>query len=346
MDDHTRSGPVTDFLVHLNCLSDANQYENTSSCFTNNMKPPILLPYHTAYEVGLSNIYFKQDFYQILANDKDSAIQVIFYKVKKEPISDKPALNQPPSNDDDDTSNVDDNISNTNDSNIETNTEIKLSETHKLTILDQKIIETFYPSINLTDDIVRVLDEYNKQAETLIFHYDELNMKITPKFSDRYMVHLLGKHNLVQEWISPDTNEYLLVALKFGRVVGNYLGFYPNKPLFVKTDPRLYFDHESKNSKVIKPLAGFGQEKIIPIANIFVYTNIVKRSRTGSQSSNLLEVVPFNTFSKNNSITIYKEVSQFDIQYIKIQLADEYGKNIPFLDNTYVAVDLHFRPKI
>ena len=59
MDDHTRSGPVTDFLVHLNCLSDANQYENTSSCFTNNMKPPILLPYHTAYEVGLSNIYFK-----------------------------------------------------------------------------------------------------------------------------------------------------------------------------------------------------------------------------------------------------------------------------------------------
>ena len=186
MDDHTRSGPVTDFLVHLNCLSDANQYENTSSCFTNNMKPPILLPYHTAYEVGLSNIYFKQDFYQILANDKDSAIQVIFYKVKKEPISDKPAPNQPPSNDDDtsNVSNVDDNISNTNDSNIETNTEIKLSETHKLTILDQKIIETFYPSINLTDDIVRVLDEYNKQAETLIFHYDELNMKIIEKFSD------------------------------------------------------------------------------------------------------------------------------------------------------------------
>ena len=346
MDDHTRSGPVTDFLVHLNCLSDANQYENTSSCFTNNMKPPILLPYHTAYEVGLSNIYFKQDFYQILANDKDSAIQVIFYKVKKEPISDKPAPNRSPSNDDDDTSNVDHNISNTNDSNIETNTEIKLSETHKLTILDQKIIETFYPSINLTDDIVRVLDEYNKQAETLLFHYDELNMKIIEKFSDKYMIRLLAKHNLVQEWITLDTDEYLLAALKFGRVVGNYLGFYPNKPLFVKTDPRLYFDHESKNSKVIKPLAGFGQEKIIPIANIFVYTNIVKRSRTGSQSSNLLEVVPFNTFSKNNSITIYKEVSQFDIQYIKIQLADEYGKNIPFLDNTYVAVDLHFRPKI
>ena len=53
MDDHTRSGPVTDFfLVHLNCLSDANQYENTSSCFADNMKPPILLPHHAAYEAG------------------------------------------------------------------------------------------------------------------------------------------------------------------------------------------------------------------------------------------------------------------------------------------------------
>ena len=81
-------------------------------------------------------------------------------------------------------------------------------------------------------------------------------------------------------------------------------------------------------------------------SNIYVYTNIVKRSQTGSQTTNLLEVVPFNTFSKNNSITIYKELSQFDIQYIKIKLTDKYGTNIPFLDNTYVAVDLHFRPKI
>ena len=359
MDDHTRSGPVTDFLAHLNCLSDADQCENTSSCFSNNMKPPILLPYHTAYEVGLSNIYFKQDFYQILANDKDSAIQVIFYKVKKEPISDKPHPNQPPTNVGDNTSNetnADDNTSNenggasnSNDSNIETNTEIKLSKTHKLSILDQKIVDTLYPSINLTDDIVRVLDEYNSQAETPIFYYDELNMKIAPTISKSYLHHLVNKHGLIKSnWFSPHGDEYFLVALKFGRVVGNYLGFYPNKAFFVVGDDRLklIFDKESRNSMVIKPFAGFGLEKVIPITNIFVYTNIVKRSRTGSQSSNLLEVVPFNTFSKNNSITIYKEVSQFDIQYIKIQLADEYGKNIPFLDNTYVAVDLHFRPKI
>ena len=72
----------------------------------------------------------------------------------------------------------------------------------------------------------------------------------------------------------------------------------------------------------------------------------MKRSRTGSQSTNLLEVIPITSFSKNNSITVYKEISQSDIQHIKIHLADEYGKNIPFLDKTYVAVDLHFRQKI
>ena len=83
MDDHSRSSPATDFVVHVNCLSDAIQYGNTSSSFTNNMKPSILLPYHTPYEVALSNIYFKQDFYQILAGDEDSSVQVVFYIVKK-----------------------------------------------------------------------------------------------------------------------------------------------------------------------------------------------------------------------------------------------------------------------
>ena len=82
MDDHSRSSPATDFVVHVNCLSDAIQYGNTSSSFINNMKPPILLPYHTPYEVALSNIYFKQDFYQILANEEESAIQFVFCILK------------------------------------------------------------------------------------------------------------------------------------------------------------------------------------------------------------------------------------------------------------------------
>ena len=116
-------------------------------------------------------------------------------------------------------------------------------------------------------------------------------------------------------------------------------------PYFVRCETNR-IDIKSLNVLVTKPSHSFESVIAKPISNIFVYTNIVKRSRTGSDSSNLLEVVPFNTFSKNNSITIYKELSQFDIQYIKIHLTDNYGSNIPFLDNTYVAVDLHFRPKI
>ena len=340
MDDHSRSSPATDFVVHVNCLSDAIQYGNTSSSFTNNMKPSILLPYHTPYEVALSNIYFKQDFYQILAGDEDSSVQVVFYIVKKEL---KPA--PPPEDSEETLLNSGTIVSNVESEGTLPNSDIiVLSATDKLTVLDQKVVDTITPSINLTDDIKAVVDEYNKQ--TPIFEYDELNMKITPKLNEAYLIGLIQKHNLFPNWYSPDSGNHMLVALKFGRVVGNYFGFYPNKPLFIDYDKSLDIDLESRNSKVIKPFPGFGQETSIPITNIFVYTNIVKRSRTGSQSSNLLEVVPFNTFSKNNSITIYKELSQFDIHYIKIRLTDEYGKNIPFLDNTYVAVDLHFKPKI
>ena len=323
MDDHSRSSPATDFVVHVNCLSDAIQYENTSSSFTNNMKPPILLPYHTPYEVALSNIYFKQDFYQILAGDEDSSVQVVFYIVKKEL---KPASPKDSEGIDSDTT--------------------VLSLPYNLKVVDQKVADTITPSINLTDDIKAVVDEYNKQGQTTIFEYDELNTKIIPHLDQEYLIGLINKLNIVPNWYSPDSDNHFLVALKFGRTVGNYFGFYPNKPLFVDNDTKLNINLEFRNSKVIKPFAGFGQESSTPITNIFVYTNIVKRSRTGSQSSNLLEVVPFNTFSKNNSITIYKELSQFDIHHIKIRLTDEYGKNIPFLDNTYVAVDLHFKPKI
>ena len=135
------------------------------------------------------------------------------------------------------------------------------------------------------------------------------------------------------------------MGIIFGRLIGNYLGYRANSPVMVKSDAldKTIF---SSNVHVMKPPMGYGDEKTYPISNIFVYTNIVKRSRAGSQYTNLLEVIPFNAFSKQNSVTIYKDVSLYDIQSIKIHLTDEFGKSIPFLDNTYVGVDLHFRPKI
>ena len=319
MDDRSRSSSATDFAVYLNCLSDSEQYDNKSSYFTNNMNPPILLPFHTPYEVGLSNIYFKEDFYQLLANEEESCIQIVFYVLKSNPINNTSVSNP---------------INNTSANSIE--------------IIDQKILDTVYPSINLIGDTKSIINEYNKQFQHQLMQYDELSMKINYNMSTKHSHYLVDKNNLNQsDWfdLNLEDEKYGAMALRFGRKIANYLGFYPNKPFFLNCEGT-QIKIELLNAQTTMATHSF--ESIIsnPISNIFVYTNIVNRSRTGSQNTNLLEVIPFNTFSKKNSITIYKEVSQYDIQYIKIQLTDEYGKNIPFLDNTYVAVELHFRPKI
>ena len=321
MDDRSRSGPASDFFVHLNCLSDSELYNNKSSCFTNNMKPPILLPFHTPYEVALSNIYFKQEFYQLLANEEESSIQLIFYilKCKASKAGDEASANS---------------VENFGSENVE--------------VIDKKILDKVYPSKNLIGDTKSILNEYNKQFQHQLMQYDELNMKISYNITSEHFHYLVDLNNLPDSnWFDLDLGDekYGAFAVKFGRKIAYYLGYYPDKPFFLRCESK-QIDIELLNALATKPSSSFESKILNPISNIFVYTNIVKRSRTGSQTTNLLEVVPFNTFSKNNSITIYKELSQFDIQYIKIQLTDEYGTNIPFLDNTYVAVDLHFRPKI
>ena len=318
MDDRSRSGPASDFFVHLNCLSDSELYNNKSSSFTNTMNPPILLPFHTPYEVALSNIYFKKDFYQILANTEESAIQIVFYIFTIRPSVEVSAY---------------------------TNEKVG---PENLEIIDQKTFDKVYPSINLKSDTKSIINEYNKQFRYPFMEYNELNMKIDYNLSTDHLRYLVTKNGLnASDWFELDLsdNKYGAIALKFGRKIGDYLGYYPDKPFFLRCEGKK-ISVNLLNTLSTKPSFRLASEISNPISNIFVYTNIVKRSRTGSQTTNLLEVVPFNTFSKNNSITIYKELSKFDIQFIKIQLTDEIGSLIPFLDNTYVAVDLHFRPKI
>ena len=74
--------------------------------FTNNMNPSILLPYHTPYEVALSNIYFKKDFYPIIANDEDSSIQVVFYKLLKHSTPDSEGDNSIQTDDSEDNQSI------------------------------------------------------------------------------------------------------------------------------------------------------------------------------------------------------------------------------------------------
>ena len=253
-----------------------------------------------------------------MANTEESAIQIVFYVFTIRPSAEVSAY---------------------------TNEKVG---PENLEIIDQKTFDKVYPSINLKSDTKSIINEYNKQFRHPFMEYNELNMKIDYNLSKEHLRYLVTKNNLnASDWFELDLsdNKYGAIALKFGRKIADYLGYYPDKPFFLRCEGNK-ISVNLLNALSTKPSFSLASEISNPISNIFVYTNIVKRSRTGSQTTNLLEVVPFNTFSKNNSITIYKELSQFDIQYIKIQLTDEIGSLIPFLDNTYVAVDLHFRPKI
>ena len=276
MDDRSRSTSATDFAVQLNCLSDSEQYNNKSSYFTNNMNPPILLPFHTPYEVGLSNIYFKEDFYRLVANDEDSCIQIHFYILSsKTSSSSLPDI-------------------------VESTKPFLDNDGNENIVVDQKILQKVYPSINLIDDIKAVIDEYNNQFEYQLMQYDELNIEIKYNLTKEHIYQLMHKHSIARSgWFSLvlDDDKYGAIALKFGRKIANYFGYYPNRPLFLYCESN-HFDLKTLNQHVIKSLLRFGSEISNPISNIFVYTNIVKRSRTGSQNTNLLEVIPFNTFSK------------------------------------------------
>ena len=42
-------------------------------------------------------------------------------------------------------------------------------------IIDQKIVDIIIPSINLTGDIIDLVKEYNRAAQTPLLIYDELN---------------------------------------------------------------------------------------------------------------------------------------------------------------------------
>ena len=247
MDDRTRSGPASDFFVHLNCLSDSELYNNKSSCFTNNMKPPILLPFHTPYEVALSNIYFKQEFYQLLANEEESSIQIVFYVLKIKP-------------------------------GVEASTNgVEKVGTENIEVIDKKILDKVYPSINLIDDTKSIINEYNKQFQHQLMQYDELSMKINYNVSGDQMRYLVEKNNLKgSNWFKLDLEDdkYGATVLKFGRKIAKYLGFYPNKPFFLNCELK-QIDLDSLNALVTKPSYSFESKILNPISNIFVYTNIV-----------------------------------------------------------------------
>ena len=124
------------------------------------MKPPILLPFHTLYKVALSNIYFKQDFHQILANEEESAIQFVFCILKFK-------------------------------ASVEAS--VKKVGAENIEIIEEKTFDKVYPSINLRDDIKSIFNEYNKQFCYPLSQYDELNIEKSYNLTRQQMYYLLKK---------------------------------------------------------------------------------------------------------------------------------------------------------
>ena len=350
MDNLSREGNITDFVVHLNCLSDAIQYGNTSAHFRNTMKPQIFLPFHTPYEVGVSNIYFSENVYPILANDKDSAISVCMNKALRFPKDQSENVDESTTNENDHSN--DDDEDNEDGTKLDKNT-LYTDKFSTYKTIEEKEMMTVYPTVNHASNIGNIIDDYNNQLGFNLLAYDALQSKILFDGSTKNFLALIRKSGLDLDWYSKpaqDDGYDFYLTLKFGRRIGEYFGFLPNKPIVIEFDynddkPVHYsrLHEEFQQQYIINKVVGLGTSRLI--SNIFVYCNIVKQSRTGSQNTNLLEIVPVNAKSKKNSLTIYKEVSQYEIHYIEIMLKDEFGKDIAFLDNTFVAIDLHFKPK-
>ena len=287
MDDRSRSGPASDFFVHLNCLSDAELYSNKSSCFTNDMNPPILLPFHTPYEVALSNIYFKQEFYKLLANEEESSIQFVYYVLKIKP-SDEESADRNKKDASENIDIIDLKLLDSKPSIEKLAYSVIKDASDNIEVIDKKILHKIYPSTNLIGDTKSIINNYNKQLNHQLMEYDELNMKIHYNIT-AFLDFLVTKNKWFK--LDLDDNKYGALAIKFGRKIANIFGYYSNMPYFVRCETNK-IDIKSLNALVTKPSHSFEREIPNPISNIFVYTNIVKRSQTGSKTTNLLEVVP------------------------------------------------------
>lgn len=60
-------------------------------------------------------------------------------------------------------------------------------------IIEEKLFDKVYPSINLRGDKKSIFNEYNKQFRFPLLQYDELNMEISCNITIQQMYYLLKK---------------------------------------------------------------------------------------------------------------------------------------------------------
>ena len=86
----------------------------------------------------------------------------------------------------------------------------------------------------------------------------------------------------------------------------------------------------------------------VEVDSLFIYSDIVEKSRVGSLSTNLLEVVPLNQnkmVNKKSPVTVFKRLAKLNLDSVSIRIADPWGVPIAFPDDSFTGVQLVIQPR-
>lgn len=94
------------------------------------------------------------------------------------------------------------------------------------------------------------------------------------------------------------------------------------------------------------------QNKTIKVSHLYVYTDIIEYTIVGDTVTPLLRIIPMQSYIGTSTIDHYTHifnkphyipVSRQHIETIHIDIRNDAGINIPFIDDTKCIIKLHFR---
>ena len=83
------------------------------------------------------------------------------------------------------------------------------------------------------------------------------------------------------------------------------------------------------------------------IDSMFIYSNIVEKTRVGSSLSNLLDIVTVDktVINKQVPISVYKPLSKYNFSNASIYITDSFGEPISQPRNTFTGVEIHIKQR-
>lgn len=188
----------------------------------------------------------------------------------------------------------------------------------------------YTPTYNIyADNISDLIVKLEKDFRTLLYNESIINSTDLSIFEysaikDRIIINNLG--DLFEE----STDGFIEITMHFGVKLCELIG-------------------ESKGFSItIGPSQGYTctapPKKSNSVDCIYIYSDIIKRSRTADGETHILDVLPLKTkYSKDNSSIIYKHVKSSILTSISIDMRDQNGREIYYKDGVSTTCILHFK---